>query len=190
MTHRLEGNWSAGLAFDLHTVSSIYLGEDEFGHDRFENTRSAMGDLVYRLKYRQDESAVGEIIELLKTVPSIESFDLIIPVPATKHRALQPVPAIAHALGKQRGVEVREDLLTNKGTKELKEVTDPVERERLLKESIALTDASAVAGKKVLLIDDLFRSGSTLMVATDILLKQGKAGRVCVLTMTKTRSNR
>ena len=45
-------------------------------------------------------------------------------------------------------------------------------------------------GKKILLIDDLYRSGATLTIATDILLNIGKAKSVSVLALTKTRSNR
>lgn len=60
MRHRLKGNWTKGLAFDLHTVASVYLGPDEFGHDRFDNTRSEIGELVYQLKYKHDQSAVSK----------------------------------------------------------------------------------------------------------------------------------
>lgn len=45
------------------------------------------------------------------------------------------------------------------------------------------------AGKNVLLFDDLFRSGSTLNAITDVLLQQGQAASVRVLTITRTRSN-
>ena len=45
---KIEGKWRAGIALDLHTVSSTYLGVDEAGHDRFETKRSEMGDLLYR----------------------------------------------------------------------------------------------------------------------------------------------
>ena len=50
MAHKLIGNWDSGLAYDLHTVASTHLGVDENGYDRFENTRSEMGELVYQLK--------------------------------------------------------------------------------------------------------------------------------------------
>ncbi len=52
MGYKLEGNWVAGFAFDLHTLSSEYLGQDEYGHDRYNNTRSEIGELVYQLKYQ------------------------------------------------------------------------------------------------------------------------------------------
>ena len=50
MTIEIEGNWAKGLAFDVHTLSSTYLGPNEFGHDQWENTRSEMGELLYKLE--------------------------------------------------------------------------------------------------------------------------------------------
>ena len=44
-----------------------------------------------------------------------------------------------------------------------------------------------ISGKNVLLLDDLYRSGATLTVATEVLLEAG-AKSVVVLTLTKTRS--
>lgn len=42
MTIKLVGNWKSGLAYDVHILDSTFLGPDEFGHDRFQNTRSEM----------------------------------------------------------------------------------------------------------------------------------------------------
>ncbi len=101
------------------------------------------------------------------------------------------VELIAVALGKHRNVPVITDALSNDGSSELKEITDPVARNELLEAALKLKPTgNKFEGKKVLLVDDLYRSGSTLRVATDLLYKQGKAGQVSVLTMTKTRSNR
>jgi len=191
MVIRVEGNWHSGLAFDLHTVSSTHLGVDEFGHDRFENTRSEMGELVYQLKYRNDKASLPKIAALLDTVKGIENFDHIVPIPPTnKKRPFQPVELIAVALGERRNVKVWKDLLINEGDEELKGISDPVERNERLQKAIKLTSGANVAGTKILLVDDLYRSGSTLRVATDLLYKIGKAEKVSVLTMTKTRSNR
>jgi predicted amidophosphoribosyltransferase len=192
MAISIEGNWKSGRAYDLHTVSSTHLGTDEFGHDRFENTRSEMGELVYQLKYKQDKSAVDKIVKLLDSIGGIDTFDFIIPIPPTnKTRPIKPVELIAVALGKKRGVTVVTDALINEGNEELKGITDPVARIELLKEAMKLgAVGNKFQGKRILLVDDLFRSGSTLSVVTDLLYKKGKADGVWVLTMTKTRSNR
>lgn len=192
MKYRLEGKWKKGLAFDIHTIASDYLGPDEYGHDRWDTTRSEMGELVYRLKYRGDKSAIEKIVDLLKGIGGIEKFDAIIPVPSTKRgRAFQPVDEIAKALGAQRDVEVLVGFLERKaGGKELKEANDPDKRKNLLEGAIIIASDKDISGKKVLLIDDLYRSGATLSASTDILYEKAKVDSVSVLTMTKTRSKR
>ena len=134
MVYRLIGGWELGLAFDLHTVTSTYLGPNQFGHDQFDNTRSEMGELLYQLKYQNDTSVVSTIIELLKAIKGIENFDCIIPVPSSKLRHFQPVDVIATALGEQRGVHVLIGYLEKKSYDiEIKSVTDPEQRVELLK---------------------------------------------------------
>jgi len=190
MVLTLEGNWKSGKAYDLHTVSSTHLGVDEFGHDRFDSKRSEMGELVYQLKYKADQNTVEKIVTLLDGIGGIEKFDYLIPIPPTKkNRPIKPVELITTALSRRRGVAVL-DCLTNSGNEELKGVTDPLARIDLLKDALDLTSREQLVGKKVLLVDDLYRSGSTLRVATDLLYGLGKTAQVSVLTMTKTRSNR
>jgi len=93
--------------------------------------------------------------------------------------------------GERRGVGVVADALSNNGTDELKGITDPIARNELLEQAIRLNEPKdRFKGKKILLVDDLYRSGSTLRVATNLLYKQGNADQVSVLTLTKTRSSR
>jgi competence protein ComFC len=119
-------------------------------------------------------------------------MDAIIPIPSTnKHRATQPVNAIAKELGRRLDVPVIEDALEKSaGGPQLKNVEDADERKELLKEHMALTGNHDLSEMNVLLLDDLYRSGSTLKVATDLLYDQAKCKNVYVLTMTKTRSRR
>ena len=187
----LPGPWTQGVAYDVHTLSSTYVGPDEHGHDRYDTTRSEMGELVYRLKYRQDASVLPGIIKLLDNVNGINQFDCIVPIPPTdKSRAWQPVNEIARALGARHNIPVLLDLLEKQpGGRALKDVTDPEERKTLLKDSLSIAANASVACRTVLLVDDLYRSGATLSAATE-LLQAAQAKSVCVLTMTKTRSNR
>lgn len=192
MTIELKGNWKRGFAYDVHTLDSVYMGVDEHGHDSWQTTRSEMGELLYRLKYQGDASVVGQIVDRLGKYKGLETMDAIIPVPSTnKQRKIQPVLAIAQALAKRINVPVLDNVLQKQtGGQELKNIDDPQARQTLLKNSLTLNSKVNLAGKNVLLLDDLYRSGSTLTVATDILYQQAKVKNVFVLVMTKTRSKR
>ena len=192
MSIEIKGRWKKGFAHDVHTLSSVYMGVDEYGHDQWDTTRSEMGELVYQLKYHGDKSTISKIVDLLGKYKGLETMDAIIPIPSTnKSRATQPVYAIAQELGKRLDVPVIDDALEKSaGGPQLKNVEDADEREELLKEHMALTGSHDLSELNVLLLDDLYRSGSTLKVATDILYDQAKCKNIYVLTMTKTRSKR
>lgn len=158
----------------------------------WDNTRSEMGELVFQLKNRGDLSAVPKIIEFVKALGGIEAFDFIIPVPSSKkNRPYQPVDEIAKALGEQRSVEALVGFLDKKaGGAELKNVDDPAERAKLLEEAITITGDRDISGKRVLLLDDLYRSGVTLNTCCSILYTGANVAEICVLTMTKIRTKR
>ena len=48
---KLEGSWDLGYALHKHTLSSVYLGDDEYGHARFDTTRSEAGPESIRNKF-------------------------------------------------------------------------------------------------------------------------------------------
>jgi competence protein ComFC len=151
-----------------------------------------MGELLYRLKYQQDRTVLPVIVGLVDKIKGIEQFDYIIPIPPTdRSRVFQPVDEIAVAIGQHRGVRVLSDFLAKRqGGQQIKNVDDLEQRERLLRESMHIQATYSIADTRVLLVDDLYRSGATLCVAADLLLKLARVNDVCVLTMTKTRSRR
>lgn len=191
MVIEISGNWAKGFSLDLHTIESTYLGVNDQGYDQWDTTRSDIGELVYQLKYRKNLSVVPEIIgHINRKIEGLASLDYIVPVPASKIRSIQPVYVIAKALGESLSVPVLENYVFKKTTEEIKDVDNLEERERLLRESITLSGEVDISGKNVLLLDDLYRSGVTLKVVTDILYNKAKVQNVFVLTMTKTRSKR
>lgn len=186
----INGNWHKGFSYALHTLSSDFVGYDEYGNPQFDTTYSDMGTLLHDLKYRGDQGAVSKIADLLMGAKIIEACDLIIPVPSSKFRRSQPVDEVALDLGRRTNTEVVIGVLEKASGKELKGIDDPEERMNELRKTISLNTSEDISGQSVLLFDDLYRSGATLTVCTEILYKQAKVKQVSVLTMTKTRSNR
>ena len=188
---RIPGRWREGFALDYHTLGSTYLGDDEFGHPIFDTRRTELGELLYRLKYRSDNSVVDEIV--LTAVTFITSWnpgiDIIVPVPPTRSgRSLQPVLILAEALSRKLSIpNVSDAIATVKEIPELKNVYDYDERLRLL-QGVHVIRSSIVEGKKILLFDDLYRSGATMNTITAALYDRSLAADVFALAITRTRS--
>ena len=189
---KIDGNWKAGYAIDLHTISSVYLGDNFDGQPQFDNERSEMGELINRLKYHSDETVTPKIIEIInKNLKNITAVDFIIPVPPSNlKRAFQPVYKIVEELSKSSTVPLIKDALFKTDVEELKSITNPAHREALLRNSLKLNPNIDIENRSILLVDDVYRSGATVRAVTDLLYNQAKVKSVYVLTMTKTRSNR
>jgi predicted amidophosphoribosyltransferase len=190
---RITGSWTEGFALDFHTLSSEYIGDDEYGHPQFDTKRSEIGELLYRLKYREDQAVLGEIITTASQFIKSKNWpiDLLVPVPPSrKGREFQPVAPLAIGIGKVLGIEISVDSVAKvKDTPELKGIFDFEERMRILKDAFEIRNP-AVAGRSVLLLDDLYRSGATLNAISRLLQQDGKVKSVYVVTMTMTRSIR
>lgn len=186
---RIPGRWRQGYVLDYHTLSSEFLGYDEFGHCVFDTKRSDIGELLYRLKYRSDKTVLDAIVDA--TLKFIElwkpNISVIVPVPASKNRAFQPVMEISKTLSNRLNIPCCADcIVKSQATPELKNVYNYNERIRLLE--TAFTINKPLKGASVLLFDDLYRSGATLNAITEVLYDKGQASHVYALALTKTRS--
>ncbi len=186
---RIIGKWQAGFALDLHTLGSVPIGYDEFGHMQFDTTRSEMGELLYRLKYRSDSTAIVEIVDGVESLIRTwkPRVDILVPVPPSSDRAVQPVIVLADAIGARLRVPVVTCVSRVRDVPQLKNVYDLDERAKLL-DGLHDVDESLVQGRSILLFDDLFRSGATMNAISSVLLEKGAAD-VYALTITRTRSN-
>jgi competence protein ComFC len=187
---RLEGPWADGYVLERqHTLSSEFLGHDSFGHPRFDTKRSELGELVFLLKNRSDRATLGPLAETAAAFVNQwhVAIDVIVPVPPSRKREFQPVVEIADRLGEQLLKPSLVSAVTKiQETPELKDVFGYAERRKLLEGAFAV-DGGAVQGLRVLLVDDLYRSGATAAVVARELLSAG-AGAVYFLAMTKTRT--
>jgi len=169
------------------------LGYDEYGHQLFDTTYTEVGDLLYRLKYRGDLSIKDELVETI--VNFIKSWnppvDIIVPVPPTRSdRKVQPVIILSEAIGSKLGISVLPKCIRKvKGISELKDVYDFNKRHELLSGAYEV-QSQPLINKRVLLFDDLYRSGATMNTIAELLYNKGKVADVYALTVTRTRSRR
>jgi len=185
---KIDGPWADGRVLDLHSTGSEFLGYDEYGHEQFDTRRTEVGDLLYRLKYRNDPSALEEIgVVAEKFIRSWRiKFDVIVPAPPTRTRRVQPLHQIADELSRRFNVPVVKAVSKNAtGAAELKDLREFHEREAVLKGALSV-NARAIAGKRVLLVDDLIRSGATLGAVAAALGNAG-AAIIFAFALTKTR---
>ncbi len=152
---------------------------------------------AYRFKYASDPRAVGDIADtaasyVRQLLPRPFCFNptLVVPVPPSRRRALQPVFELASAIAERLGISVATDaVVRNKPVPELKEIHDYTSRLDLLRD-VHGVDSSRTSGASVLLLDDLFRSGASLNSVANALEDAGDVIDLCALTITRTRSNR
>lgn len=187
---KVSGPWAVGHVLERqHTISSEYLGHDSNGHPQFESKRSELGELVFRLKNRSDRTTLDPIADTAAEflVASGIEFDALVPVPPSRPRAFQPVVEIATAIGARLAKPVLMDVVSKvKETPELKNVFDFNERQKLL-EGAFKVDQKSAQSQRLLLIDDLYRSGATATIVAKMLIEAG-ASAVYFLAMTKTRT--
>jgi ATP-dependent DNA helicase RecQ len=172
----LEGPWQCGWALGFH---SRFSGGDW--------SRSGVGSLTFRLKYRGDQTVIPALVEqaltLLHEQPVLKQVDFIVPVPPSAQREMDPVSGFCQALGKTINLPVRSVLTKSRQTQPQKELKTLAQKRANVRGAFALKDD--IKGKDILLVDDLFDSGATLEEIHRLLIRQG-AACVCILTLTRT----
>ena len=186
---RLTGNWDIGYALDQHVTNSIYLGDDPYGNPHFDNSYSEIGELLSRFKYNHQYSNLYEIVStivfFLSQYPEMNDFETIIPVPPTKARIYQPTIEIGEALAKALNKYFVEDVLEKDPRIESKGLSAE-DKYRL---SGTITQKKQAKRKhSVLLIDDLYKTGTTLSECVNVLRRDPQIDKIYVLTVTKTKN--
>lgn len=184
---RIWGNWKEGYAIDLHTTSSEYLGDNEYGHPIFDTKRSEIGELLYNLKYRHNKEIIDDIIKMINLFVSTWTkklnIDVIIPMPpSNKCREYQPVNVIAEALAGKLNLYYCDDFLSKNSDIQSKNLDD----KSVISHSMT-RNKHFTKKVNVLIIDDLYKSGASMNEAVRILSEDRNVANVYALALTKTR---
>jgi predicted amidophosphoribosyltransferase len=146
-----------------------------------------VGEWTYRLKYKEDASVlpdlVAQALALAKTQPELLQVDVILPVPPSQPRSNDPVRLFAQALAQQTGLKLGDALVKSRQTQQQKTFSTLAQKKANVSGAFGLT--ASVKGLRLLVVDDLFDSGCTLLEIFRVLEKAGPAA-VHVSTLTRT----
>ncbi len=185
---KIFGKWDIGYSLDKHTISSVFTGNNEYGHPTFDTTRTEVGEALYQLKYKSDRNKVTmlakQIVDSLGN--HFQSASFIIPMPASKQKILQPVKEIAKQVAELMKIPYNDSLLVKiSNTDQVKNITSKEERIKILCSAFKVNPVLDGDKHNVLIVDDLYDTGSSLEAATFMLKQYTKINKIFVATITR-----
>lgn len=150
--------------------------------------------LIWRLKEKDDRRILrffaGEMLAVMSEHWGLAKFDAVVPVPSTaskmKERGFNPAEMLARHVGRGAGIPVHSGALMRLEATKVQRGLTAAERRVNAAKSYALGMAESLTGKTVLLVDDVFTTGSTADACSRKLLEAG-ANSVYVVTAAFTK---
>jgi ComF family protein len=187
-----------GFPFDFATYPGALCGACLEDRPEFESARAALKytdasrRLLLGFKHGDQVHAVRAFIPWLKTAGAglLEQADLIVPVPLHRWRLFRrrynQSAVIGHYLARETGVRLAVDALRRVRSTPPQGHMGARDRKKNVRNAFDLNPARAenVQGKTVILIDDVYTTGSTVRECTKTLLKGG-AAKVHVLCVAR-----
>ena len=146
-----------------------------------------MREIIHRLKYNSERwlaKPLAEWMTPLREDPRLQgvTVDLLIPVPLhplrERERGYNQAALLADALGKSWQIPVAAALQRNIAT-ETQTRFDRKQRMKNLRGAFRVSKPERIAGKTILLVDDVFTTGSTLDECARTLLDAGSSAVWC-----------
>jgi ComF family protein len=154
----------------------------------FGSYEGPLRKLVRLFKYGKVETLAGPLSALLlRAVPRDQNFDAIVAIPMhwrkRWERGFNQAELLAQPVARRYGLKLASNLRRKRYTQSQASLSEAGRRQNL-KGSFAVARPDEIAGKRVLLIDDVFTTGATLRAATAALKSAGVA-KVSALTLAR-----
>jgi predicted amidophosphoribosyltransferase len=182
---KLEGPWKAGYSLDYNFTKTKINSDGSF-----ITNREKIGELLYQYKYKFDKSVENVLAEFVSNSIQYEfygkEFDVILPIPPSNvERPYQPVIELSVLISKLISIPVDIDYINKLiNFPQSKEIPSYELTYEALQNAFMLKDIR-YKNKNVLLFDDLFWTGATLNIITELLYNVGQVKDVYVVTILK-----
>lgn len=183
---------------DMNPVRKGFCRQCPTGNLHFDSARAAVvydgpvKELILALKFRYQEHIAPFLVDLLDPVwdrEFRENVDLIIPVPLhwtrRRWREFNQSLLLARGLAARKGIGARDEILRRvRRTRPQSRTSGKGAKRRNVRGAFRVVLPREVTGKRVLLVDDVFTSGSTVNECARALKGAG-AAEVHVLTLAR-----
>ena len=154
----------------------------------FGSYEGSLQQLIHLFKYAKVESLADTLGHfMLQALPLEANFDLVIAMPMhwrkRWERGFNQAELLAEPVARRYGLRLAKNLRRTRYTKSQAGLTE-ADRRANLRGSFEVWRAEQVAGRRILLIDDVFTTGSTLRAAAEVLKAAG-AAHVAALTLAR-----
>ena len=163
------------------------LATDTWGEDAqirmcIEEMSELTKELCKYMRVLRNENVDPSKLEEIK-----EEYDLIIPVPISKERLKEREFNQTEVLCNEiiKSGKVRNDILSRIKDTPHQTGLSRENRESNLKDSFVVNDKKQIKGKKILIIDDIYTTGSTINECANVLIKNG-AKSIIALCLART----
>jgi competence protein ComFC len=189
-----------GLAFEGDISASFVCAncrEEEYAFTYARSAVAARGavlDIIHRYKYRGQVWFEPFLAELFRrgAAPDLlcERWDMIVPVPLhpvkQAEREFNQAESLARHLGNSVAVPVSTDCLKRVKPTESQTRLTRAQRAENVRTAFAFNDRTSelVAGKRIIVVDDVFTTGATTNACAKLLRKHG-AEAVCIWTLAR-----
>ncbi|MEN6330774.1 MAG: ComF family protein [Smithella sp.] len=187
-----------GLPFLDSPAESHICGDCMQSQPYYSRARAVAGfesiimDVIHKFKYGRNIST-GSALGSFMAGFSFPDFDfseysLFIPVPLhikrLRERGFNQSLLLAKEMGKKYKLPVNFSLLKRCNFTLTQTGLNRAEREKNIKGAFAVTDKNKIAGECVILIDDVYTTGSTINECARVLLKAG-AQKAAAITLSR-----
>lgn len=187
--------WAKGFALDFHTISSTKIEDG-----KYNNEYSDVGKLLNQIKYHKENKYIPELGKIAsdfirgKYKKSNEEYPypilhgIICVPPSNEDRPFQPVFEIGKEIYNNIHIPILNNLEKIKKTPVMKNLSKE-ESKQYLNGAFKVIDNERLNGKNILLLDDLYGTGTTLTEIAKTIKDNSNVKDVFVLTITKTRTS-
>ncbi len=146
-------------------------------------------ELIHLFKYQRIRTLAAPLgMMLVSALPRDERFDVISPMPMhwmrRWQRGFNQAELLARMIGRRTGIPVRNLVRRRRATAPQAGLSNAQRRSNVAG-VFAVRRRTGIAGRRILLVDDVFTTGATAS-ACAAALKRAGAARVTVLTLART----